>query len=233
VFGSENVQNILTRSVIIYDFIEIGTSDFETLLQTTPEGSIGLSVDANKIYLDRLPVKPSVIKVNTAVSDKIGARNLPLYFVSHGNITQHKLPDWLRGCSQVGVPHALLISELKSRNLQHLMESRSVPVITFSELLYNYNASAVKYLKVDAERHSIEIMQGVVKTCKSRPSLCPGVISFESWAGTNAEIHFQGQKNDYLHRAKKVEKALRALGYLYIGSIAEDKHFVRMSTTKQ
>ena len=32
-----------------YDFIEIGTSDFHTLLQTT-EGKIGLSVDPIKLY---------------------------------------------------------------------------------------------------------------------------------------------------------------------------------------
>ena len=36
-----------------YDFIEIGTSDFDTLLQES-QSEIGLSIEPLKIYLDNL-----------------------------------------------------------------------------------------------------------------------------------------------------------------------------------
>ena len=36
-----------------YDFIEIGTSDFETLIQSSTN-EVGLSIDAVNLYLNRL-----------------------------------------------------------------------------------------------------------------------------------------------------------------------------------
>ena len=46
-----------------YDFIEIGTSDFDTLLETTTN-KIGISIEPLKFYLDSLPNNDKVIKVN-------------------------------------------------------------------------------------------------------------------------------------------------------------------------
>jgi hypothetical protein len=42
-----------------YDFIEIGTSDFETLLQES--SGVGLSIEPLKFYLDNLPNKDNVM----------------------------------------------------------------------------------------------------------------------------------------------------------------------------
>ena len=41
---------------MIYDFVEIGTSDFNTLLQSSKDQR-GLSIEPLKIYLDKLPNK--------------------------------------------------------------------------------------------------------------------------------------------------------------------------------
>lgn len=51
-----------------YDFIEIGTSDFDTLIQTATNDTVGLSIDPIQFYLNRLPEKQLVKKVNCAVS---------------------------------------------------------------------------------------------------------------------------------------------------------------------
>ena len=51
-----------------YDFIEIGTSDFDTLLETTIN-KIGISIEPLKYYLDNLPNNDKVIKVNCAIED--------------------------------------------------------------------------------------------------------------------------------------------------------------------
>ena len=48
---------------IKYDFIEVGTSDFHTLIQECSDESVGLSVEPISKYLDRLPNKPNVSKV--------------------------------------------------------------------------------------------------------------------------------------------------------------------------
>lgn len=55
-----------------YDFIEIGTSDFDTLIQSCPHKDRGLCVEPLSFYLDRLPNKPNVRKVHAAISDKDG-----------------------------------------------------------------------------------------------------------------------------------------------------------------
>ena len=50
------------------DFIEIGTSDFETEIQKK-DTKIGLSIDAVKYYIDKLPNKNGCIKINNAISN--------------------------------------------------------------------------------------------------------------------------------------------------------------------
>ena len=51
-----------------FDFIEIGTSDFDTLLETTTD-KVGISIEPLKYYLDNLSNNDKVIKVNYAISD--------------------------------------------------------------------------------------------------------------------------------------------------------------------
>jgi len=54
---------------IRYNFIEVGTSDFMTLIQSADDQTVGLSIEPISEYLDRLPNKPKVQKVNAALSD--------------------------------------------------------------------------------------------------------------------------------------------------------------------
>ena len=44
------------------DFIEIGTSDFNTLIQAAGPAAHGLSIDPISLYLDRLPNRPGCKK---------------------------------------------------------------------------------------------------------------------------------------------------------------------------
>ena len=45
-----------------YNFIEIGTSNFDTLIEKANDDTMGISVDAVKYYIDQLPEKPNVKK---------------------------------------------------------------------------------------------------------------------------------------------------------------------------
>lgn len=39
------------------DFIEIGTSDFDTLIESSNDNTHGISIDPVNIYLNKLPTK--------------------------------------------------------------------------------------------------------------------------------------------------------------------------------
>ena len=71
-----------------YDFVEIGTSDFNTILQRENSG-IGLSIEPLKVYLDRLPDKVGVTKVNCAISDFDGS--VDVYWIDPEDIKKYNL----------------------------------------------------------------------------------------------------------------------------------------------
>ena len=73
-----------------YNFIEIGTSDFRTLIQTCDDEAKGLSVEPLQYYLNRLPNKKNVTKVNYAISNKEDL--IDIYYVSPDNIKKFNLP---------------------------------------------------------------------------------------------------------------------------------------------
>jgi len=54
-----------------YDFVEIGTSDFDTLIETATDATRGLSIEPVRYYLDRLPERAGVKKLLcTRICDK-------------------------------------------------------------------------------------------------------------------------------------------------------------------
>jgi hypothetical protein len=93
----------MSLNVKHYDFIEIGTSDFDTLIETSNDDTIGISIEPIKHYLDRLPNKKNIIKVNAACSDS--NENLKIYYISVEDIQKYNLPYWVRGCNSVNKPH--------------------------------------------------------------------------------------------------------------------------------
>ena len=138
-----------------YDFIEIGTSDFDTLLQEC-KSEIGLSIEPLKIYLDNLPNKDTVIKVNCAVSDKDGI--VDVYWIDPKDIVNYNLPDWLKGCNSIIEPHPSAIIELKNRNLEHIYKKSECKCLTWNSIVNIYDIKEVEYLKIDTEGHDCVII---------------------------------------------------------------------------
>ena len=97
-----------------YDFIEVGTSDFDTLIQDATDNCIGLCIEPIKFYLDRLPNKPNVKKINSAISfdGKVGRDKV--YYIPLETIQKHNMPLWIRGCNSMGDYHY----QHKKNNLQ-------------------------------------------------------------------------------------------------------------------
>ena len=53
-----------------YDFIEVGTANFDTLLEKVNDNSIhGISIEPLAFYLEQLPDKKNIAKVNAALSN--------------------------------------------------------------------------------------------------------------------------------------------------------------------
>lgn len=178
-----------------FDFIEIGTCDFETEIQNCPEESVGLSVDPLKLYLDRLPDKKNVKKINCAISNEPG--EMDIYYVPPAIIKKYKLPTWLKGCSCVGRIHPSISRETEDSNYavaaivkEHLLKNNLKPhdivekqktkIITPQELIEQNGVKSIGFLKTDTEGFDIKIIRAFLDLFKAHPGLIPEKIEFES-----------------------------------------------------
>jgi hypothetical protein len=155
-----------------YDFIEIGTSDFDTLLETTT-GKIGISIEPLKYYLDNLPNNDNVIKVNCAISDSNFETDV--FWISPDDIKKYDLPHWLRGCNSIINPHPTAFKELAEHNLSTIYKTSKCKCITWSTLIDIYDITSVYLLKIDTEGHDCKIIQNIL----SSNSILPNEILFE------------------------------------------------------
>ena len=165
---------------IYYDFIEIGTSDFDTEIQKCDDISVGLSIEPIKSYLEALPNKKNVKKINCAISDTIG--EVKVYYITPENIEKHSLPNWIRGCNSINNYHPTVVKELENRKLsKDIVSCHIVSVINFETLVKDYNIMGCKYLKIDTEGHDIIILNNMLDCYdKNKNFDLPIQIIFES-----------------------------------------------------
>jgi hypothetical protein len=88
-----------------YDFIEIGTAFFDTLIEKANDEQYGLSIEPITEYLDRLPDKKNVTKINGAVVADEDINGLDVYYIQEEIIDRFNLGIWMKGCNSVGKPH--------------------------------------------------------------------------------------------------------------------------------
>jgi|LWDU01.1.fsa_nt_gi FkbM family methyltransferase len=183
-----------------YDFIEIGTSDFHTLIQKCPIESVGMSVEPLQCYLDMLPSKPNVIKVCCAVSQTSGHNNI--FHIPPTTIKKYSLPEWLKGCNSVGLPHyqhSLVCSQVSEKTWCHptnlhqqvsptdtplslgLVKKSRVKVKTYGQLMEEHGVESVDVLKVDAEGMDSIILHAMMDYCENNPASFPASVEFEAY----------------------------------------------------
>ncbi len=160
-----------------YDFIEIGTSDFDTLIQKADDSTIGLSVEPLNHYLERLPTKAGVVKVNVALSNVDG--ELKIYHIPLDKIEKYDLPYWVRGCNSLSKPHQFTMDIIGADLYNQLVQIDSVPTITWRTLVNKYNIEGVTHIKIDTEGHEHIILKDYFDLCKDVPSLYADQITFE------------------------------------------------------
>ena len=193
----EFLQN-LKKNNMNYDFIEIGTSDFDTLLQTT-ESLVGLSIDPIKLYLDNLPNNSHVIKVNCAISNRNGV--VDVFWVDPNDIIEYELPLWVKGCNSIVKPHITTSRILQEKNLDFLLKQTSCEMITWKTLIERYDVKTLDTLKIDTEGHDCVIINDIID---NDGGVLPKKIFFEGNELTNPEF------------VRRTIKRLESVGYVLI-----------------
>jgi len=165
-----------------YDFIEIGTADFDTEIQKL-DGRKGLSVDIIQEYLDNLPTVQSVKKICCGISNKTGEVD-----AFKPNFPEH-FPWWLRGCVSIITPHKHVLEYCSKNDIDYhqYMTVRHVPIISAEQFIQEHDISGVEYLKIDTEGHDCVILNAWLDYCKNVPSLLPKRILYESKDLTDIE----------------------------------------------
>ena len=168
--------------LVNYNFIEIGTSNFETLIEKANDNTMRISVDAVKYYINQLPEKPNVKKINMGISNKNTI--LDVYYIPEKVIYDKNLPKWFKGCNCIGEYHPLHIKH----NVSHLCIIEQVKVIPCYELFYKNKVKNVNFFKIDTEGHDCVILKSLYYYISYLPSIFyPQKILFESNEHTKKE----------------------------------------------
>lgn len=153
-----------------YDFVEIGTCDYHTLLEGCKPTEVGLSVEPIKTYLDRLPNKPNVTKVNVAISSE--NKMVDLFWVEPHNQEKFNI-GFTKGWGTIIKPHRGH-SEAEMMLSTGMLSKHQIEAITWSTLVERYDIESVDYVKIDAEGHDCVIVKSIMSS-----DVLPKKISFE------------------------------------------------------
>lgn len=215
------------------DFLEVGTSDFNTYMETCSPNEKGLVIEPLKVYLDNLPDNDNVIKVNAALlfGDQT---TVPIYYIKPETIKKYGLFDWMRGCNSVGSPHDLHLNYFnteaefdkwheawkskdapKGRNLleEGLVTVDEVPCVTFASIINDHNIGSVKYIKIDTEGLDADLLHSILDDLWMINEIrLPEIIQFET------NVH-----NDPNKSFEAINR-LRRMGYdVYVGEANENQ----------
>jgi len=162
------------------DFLEIGTSDVDTIIQSCEDGAIGFSIEPIKYYLDKLPNKKNVKKINKAITgDKVKDQKIKIFYIPFDIIIKENLPLFLRGCNKVNDYHPLHLE----MNLEKFVSIEDVELINIGDFILENNIEKIKYLKIDTEGYEINILKGLYDHLLNFPNNCPEEILFETNTG--------------------------------------------------
>lgn len=140
-----------------FEFIEVGTSDFRTLAATID--APGISIEPVKAYYDRLPVRDNLIRINKAISDT--AKFVDVYWCDPEVIRALNLPNWLRGCNSIEIPHPTVKKWCTEKGVDYnrLVKKDQIECITLQELFDAFEVEEVNFLKIDTEGHDYYIVK--------------------------------------------------------------------------
>lgn len=181
-----------------YNFVEIGTCNFETLIELADDNTIGLSIEPLKYYLDKLPNRKNVKKLNCAVSSNNQHEQLEIYYIPESVIVEKKLPLWLKGCNTINSYHPLHIK----LNITNLVNRQLISCVPIGYLFDLHNITELDYLKIDTEGSDCDILLHFFEYLKNKKiNNYPKSIKFES------------NENALPEKLQSVKSSFISLGY--------------------
>jgi len=185
-----------------YNFIEIGTSNFHTLIETATDETVGISIEPLKKYLDQLPNPKNVKKINCAISFDGSNQPINFYYIDPVTIKKLKLKPFMQGCNSIENYHPMHIKY----NVQEHVTIDKVEQRSLESILIDNNVTELDYLKIDTEGGDCKIMQQLYNI-----NFEPKKIQFESNSLANPkEVNRitnlfikKGYKVSYPNKAKR------------------------------
>lgn len=207
-------------------FLEVGTSDFHTLLEFYDDSVTGISMEPLKFYLDNLPNRPLVKKLAAALVAE-PTPYVDVYYMKPEVIYDPKndINDFMKGCNSVGKPHdyhthynkystGYVDENTKIRNLieEGLVEITQAPAYTYEQLMNIYDIDYFDTVKLDTEGTDAPLLQSILDYHEKSGKLLPKYLEFET------------NKHNDQNEVNKVAQRLISLGYsLEIGDAWYDE----------
>lgn len=160
------------------NFVEIGTSDFDTCIEHANNETIGFSIEPIPCYFKNLPDKPGVTKLNIGISDVNSKMNF--FYVDPASITEFGLPYWMKGCNSIEKEHPTTKKVLESLGLLHLIQKVEIEILSFETFVLRFDIKRIEFLKIDTEGHDCVILENVLSTIEKKIIDPPKRIVFES-----------------------------------------------------
>lgn len=161
-----------------YYFIEIGTSDFDTLTEKLDSTKKGICIDPISLYLNNLQDKENHFKVQAAISNE--NKKTSVFYIHPETIETLQLPAWLRGCKSINTIHPAInsISENYQIEIDNLITIENIETITFDKVYDDFKIKNLYLLKIDTEGHDHIIIKDIFKDGINKSH--PHIIEFES-----------------------------------------------------
>lgn len=187
-----------------FDFVDIGTSDFDTSLDKRKKGQTVLLVEPIFSYLKNLPDGEGIFKANFAISNRHALR--PIFYVKPDTIFGYNFPEWISGCNSLDRPHPTVERLLKESNLQKsfndIVTVETVLLITFAKLVDLYEIKKIGFLKIDTEGHDHIILKDVLSMLKKKKIKIEKIkFEYDPFFGNTKELDKLIKKSGF----KKVE----------------------------
>lgn len=170
-----------------FDFVDIGTSDFDTSLDERKKDQIFLLVEPVKYYLDRLPEGKKIFKRNCAISDVNGKGEM--YFVDGEIMKKYNMPNWMRGCSSFNKPHETVLRFFNEIKMPVEIKKKTIDVLSFGTLVNLYNITKIGRLKIDTEGHDHIILRSVFDSIKDGLKIKEIKIEYDPFFGNTNELN--------------------------------------------
>ncbi len=183
------------------NFLEVGTSNFNTIIGDCPDDYMGISIEPLKFYLDDLPSKPHVKKLAVAlVPEPIS--HIDIYYIHPEKINnpENKIHGFMKGCNSVSKPHEFHLSYNENstgwveegtviRNLveEGLVSTDKVLALTFEQVMKIYNIDYIDYIKLDTEGLDADLIQSMLDYYEKTKLNLPKTFEFETNRHNNKE----------------------------------------------